>query len=103
MTSNSFCYDCGQPKHRGVACVPWAAPAPGTSYRLERYIADGLTGAFAVDIIGPDGRTIIGALDSRARCERLLKIRGFRGPFRWPTVEESRAARAARREGVPRG
>lgn len=91
----------GQDRHRGRPCVPLETPAPGTTYRLERYepCRMGLPGDCGVTILDSDGRYIAGVIDSRAGCERLLRIRGFGGPFAWPTPAESKAARMARRKG----
>ncbi len=103
-TTQPKCYDCGRARHRGTRCVPLAEPAAGTSYRLEVYGSDstGILGSYGVDIVGPDGLVVVGALSSRADCERLLTIRGFKGPFVWPTLAESNAARAERRKAFLR-
>lgn len=95
---NKTCYDCGREKHRGTPCVPLSEPAPGTSYRLDTFQPDGITGNYGVDILDEKGAVIAGILHTRRRCEALLLVRGFRPPFKWPTPEESRAAREAERQ-----
>jgi hypothetical protein len=103
-----ICYDCKQPKPtreqlkagvRRHVCVPMAEPEAGTRFVLETFEADpsGLLGSYGCDILDSSGAVIAGCMSTREYCERLLRIRGFRGPFQWPTVEASKAERAARR------
>lgn len=104
MTTTN-CYDCGQPmptREERAAGVRHehlvrTEPEPGTSYSLERFEADAFTGGFGVDIT-KDGKTIAGVISGRRACEELLRIRGWRGPFDWPSIAASKAARAARRK-----
>jgi len=107
MTNKAkLCYDCGMPKptheelKAGAAkhvCVPRNEPEPGTTFELERYTPDPFFGSYGVDIKDKDGKTIVGTMHDRSTCERLLRIRGWKGPFNWPTVAESMASSDAKR------
>lgn len=95
------CYDCGLVKETGVkhTCVERDEPEPGTTYELERFKPDplGMLGSYAVDIYDASGKSIAGLMHDRSGCEKLLRVRGFKGPFVWPTVAESIAKRKAKR------